>query len=158
MAVSVPQPIGNDHILKAFDCGQESLNVWLAKRALKNEGPASRTYVVLSGNNVIGYYCLSAGSIVNSAAPGKLRRNMPDPIPVIVLGRLAVDKKYKGQNIGSSLLRDALIRCNTVQESVGSRAIIVHALGEEAKQFYLKYGFKDFPKQPMTLYLPLPVF
>lgn len=147
-----PQPIKLEHDLKDFDSGNLELDDWLRKRALKNEDSgASRTYVVTVGQKVIAYYCLANGSVVNTSAPSRVRRNMPDPIPVMVIGRLAVDCNWQSQGIGRALVRDAVLRTLQAATIAGIRAILVHALNEEAKQFYEKCGFISSPVAPMTL-------
>ena len=145
-----------EHDLAQVDCGTRSLDEWLKKRAMRNEvGGASRTYVVCAGNTVVGYYCLATGGIARDEAPGPARRNMPGPIPVMVLGRLAIDRRYQGHGIGSALLRDAILRALHVAEIAGVKAILVHAISEEAKRFYLSKGFIASPIEPMTLCLTL---
>jgi len=154
--ISPPEPIQVLHQLKDFDCGVEVLNNWLIQQALKNEqSGASRSYVVCHGHRVVGYYALSTGSIEHSGLPGKLRRNMPDPIPVLVLGRLAVDSAWQTQHIGRGLLKDAVLRACMVAEHVGVSALLVHCLSEEAKQYYLRHGFMASSIAPMTLLLRL---
>lgn len=154
--ISPPEPIQVSHQLKDFDCGIDVLNRWLKQQALKNEqSGASRSYVVCHGNRVVGYYALSTGSIEHTGLPGKLRRNMPDPIPVLVLGRLAVDSVWQTQHIGRGLLKDAVLRACMVAEHVGVSALLVHCLSEEAKQYYLRHGFMESSIAPMTLLLRL---
>lgn len=97
------------------------------------------------------YYCLASGAVPASAAPGKIRRNIPDPIPVVILGRLAVDRRWQGQKLGGAMLRDAAVRSLQVAESVGIRAMLIHALSDEAKRFYEKYGFVESPSDSMML-------
>ena len=144
------------HNFTEFDCGTPSLNHWLTRQALKNEASgASRTYVVCIDNTVVGYYSLAAGAVVRTEAPKPMQRNMPDPIPVMVLGRLAVDLARQGQGIGSALLRDAILRVLRAAEIVGVRAILIHAISEEAKRFSLSRGFQESPIEPMTLCLAL---
>lgn len=133
-----------------------SLERWLKERARQNDAQgASKTYVVAAGLEVVGYYCLSAGAVVRNAAPASLRRNMPDPIPVVLLGRLAVHQAWSGKGIGSGLLKDAVLRAITVTETLGARALLCHAISPEAKKFYLKHGFIDGPVDPMTVMLNL---
>ena len=151
-----PAPITADQCLANFDSGEFSLNEWLKKRALKNHAVgASRCFVSCAGPEVIGYYSLSAGAISHEVAPKSLRRNMPDPLPVLLLGRLAVDKRYHNQGIGQALLRDAMMRAVNVSGDAGVSAILVHALSDQAKQFYLSRGFVESPLQPMTLMMTL---
>ena len=151
-----PSPITADIELADFDCGELSLNEWLRKRALKNHlTGASRCFVLCSENTVIGYYSLSAGAISHEATPKSMRRNMPDPLPVLLLGRLAVYKRYHNKGIGQALLRDAMIRAVNVSGNAGIFAILVHALNDQAKQFYLSRGFVESPLQPMTLMMTI---
>ena len=154
--LTAPVPLLATHDFASFACGVSSLDVWLQRHALKNEaGGASRTYVVCIDNTVVGYYCLAAGAVVLDEAPKPLQRNMPDPIPVMVLGRLAVDQAYQDRGTGSALLRDAILRGIHVAETIGIKAILVHAISEEAKAYYLAKGFLESPIEPMTLCLVL---
>lgn len=151
-----PTPISTNHDLNDFDSGELSLDAWLKKRALKNQASgASRCFVLCEGKKVIGYYSLSAGAICHEAAPKAMRRNMPNPLPVLLLGRLAIDKKYHNQGLGSALLRDAMIRAVNVASDAGVFAILVHALSEQAKRFYLSRGFVESFLQPMTLMMTI---
>lgn len=151
-----PQPLAAGHRFDAFSSGEPSLDEWLRQRALKNQlNGSSRTYVVCEGDDVIAYYCLAAGAIAQADAPGNLKRNRPDPIPVIVLGRLAVHTDYHQQGLGTALLRDAILRTLQAAEVAGVAALLVHALSEQAKRFYRSRGFLESPIQPMTLCLPL---
>jgi predicted N-acetyltransferase YhbS len=151
-----PQPLAEHHQLDAFRCAEPTLESWLKQRARKNqlEG-ASRTFVVGDDGAVIGYYCLSAGSVTRESVPGNVRRNMPDPIPVVVLGRLAVHIDWAGRGIGQGLLKDAVLRILGVSKEVGIRALLYHAISADAKSFYLKNGFVESPLHPMTLLLPI---
>ena len=156
LRLSAPTPITTEHDIKSFNSGEVSLNNWLQKRALKNQATgASRCFVTCNDNTVVGYYCLSAGAISHEASPKSMRRNMPDPLPVILLGRLSVDQRYSNQGIGQALLRDAMLRAVNVSKDTGVFAILVHALSEPAKQFYLSRGFIESPLQPMTLMMTL---
>jgi GNAT superfamily N-acetyltransferase len=149
-----PEKLNSLHRIESFDSGNSQLNDWLKRRALKNElEGASRTYVLCAGEVVVAYYCLSNGAVAQTAATGRVRRNMPDPIPVMVIGRLAVDCQWQGKGIGRALLRDAILRTLQAAEIAGIRAILVHAISEEAKQFYEKCGFTASPLEPMTLML-----
>jgi GNAT superfamily N-acetyltransferase len=151
-----PLPITADHDLTHFDSGVPSLNDWLKKRAFKNHtAGASRCFVLCAGVTVIAYYSLSAGAISHEATPKALRRNMPNPLPVLLLGRLAVDKRYHNQGIGQALLRDAMIRSASVAIDAGVFAILVHAISDQAKQFYISRGFVESPLQPMTLIMTI---
>lgn len=154
--ITSPTPITSAHDITAFQCGTASLDEWLRKRAISNQqSNASRTFVVCDGERVAGYYALATGSIERAFATGGVARNMPDPIPVIILGRLAVDQSYNVHGIGAALLRDALLRSVGVSDQVGTRAVLVHALSEAARRFYEKYGFSPSPMAPMTLMLSI---
>lgn len=155
-SLTAPAPIEADHDLASFNSSVASLDEWLQKRALKNEkASASRTYVVCEGKRVVGYYCLSTGAVAIQEAPKKLGRNMPNPIPVMIMGRLAIDTAYQNQGLGKALLQDAVFRSLKAGEIAGVAALLVHALSDEAKRFYLSRGFLESPIQPMTLCLPL---
>ena len=151
-SVGAPEHLTPDHNLSAFDCGHPGLNEWLKNRALRNEeSGASRTYVVCAERRVVGYYALATGGVALAGAPGRVRRNMPDPLPVMILGRLAVDRQWQGRSIGSGLLRDAVLRTLQAAEIAGIRAILVHAISEDARRFYEASGFHPSPLEPMTL-------
>lgn len=151
-----PTPISADYDLDDFDSGEQSLDEWLKKRAIKNQvSGGSRCFVLCNGKKVIGYYSLSAGAISHETAPKTMRRNMPDPLPVLLLGRLAIDKNYHNKGLGSALLRDAMIRAVSVASDAGVFAILVHALSEQAKRFYTSRGFVESLLQPMTLIMTL---
>jgi GNAT superfamily N-acetyltransferase len=155
-SVNSPVPLNRDHRTTGFDCSIASLNEWLLRRALKNDYTGgSRTYVVCDGNQVVGYYAIAAGSIARGEAPGPIRRNMPDPIPALILGRLAVDHRHQGAGIGQGLLKDALARSINVSEQVGARVLVVHALNAKAEAFYLKHGFVTGLLVPNALFLSL---
>jgi GNAT superfamily N-acetyltransferase len=157
LRLSVPQPLATTHLLDGFNCGEPSLDDWLKRRALANHlSGASRTFVVVDAAQcVLGYYALAAGVVAHQEATSAVRRSMPDPVPVMVLARLAVDARAQGIKLGAALLQDAVIRVQSVAENVGVRALLVHALNERAKQFYEHYGFRASPMHPMTLMLPL---
>jgi len=140
-----------------FTCRHESLNQWLQKRALANAlTGATRTYVVCTDDRrVVGYYALAAGSIAIESAPSRMRRNMPDPLPVIVLGRLAVHEAWSGRGVGSGLLKDAVLRSLQAAEIIGVRALLCHAIDDQAKTFYLGHGFVESPMQTLTMMLGL---
>jgi GNAT superfamily N-acetyltransferase len=156
-ALSAPQPLGTHHRLTEFDCGEPSLDDWLRRRALTNHlSGASRTFVVTDLDGVVrGYYALAAGALAHEMATSAVRRNMPDPLPVMVLARLAVDRRAQGGRVGAALLQDAVLRSQGVARNAGVRALLVHALHERAWQFYAHYGFQASPVHPMTLMLRL---
>ncbi len=152
--INPPEKLSSEHDLSQFCCGEPALDAWLRKRAFQNEeNGASRTYVACIEKRVVGYYALAAGAVAHAGAPGRVRRNMPDPIPVIVIGRLAVDQTARGQGLGPALLRDAVLRTVQAGEIAGIRAILVHAISERAKRFYEKWGFIASPVEGMTLML-----
>lgn len=139
-----------------FDCGEPSLNDWLRKRAVANErGGASRTFVSVDKDSqiVAGYYCLSASSLRSEDASGALKRNMPNPIPIILIGRLAVDGRFGGHGLGASLLQDAVLKSIEAARLVGARALLVHALNEVAESFYSRFGFALVPHSARVMYL-----
>ncbi len=147
-----PEKLNSLHRIDSFGSGDSQLDNWLKHRALKNElEGASRTYVLCAGELVVAYYCLANGAVAQTVATGRVRRNMPDPIPVMVIGRLAVDRHWQRKGIGRALLRDAILRILQASEIAGIRAILVHAISEDAKQFYEKCGFSASPVDPMTL-------
>jgi predicted N-acetyltransferase YhbS len=150
--LTAPEPLAPDHELDAFDSGVAALDDWLKRRARRNEAEgASRTFVVCTGQRVVGYYSLAVGSILHTQATGRVRRNMPDPVPVLLLGRLAVDRTWHDKGLGADLLRDAVLRAIGAAETIGVCAILVHAISDEAKTFYEKHGFRPSPLEPMTL-------
>lgn len=154
--LSAPAPLAPEHDLSSFDCGELALNDWLRHRALKNESRFSRTYVVCDDNRVVAYFCISAGAVERAAAPGKLRRNAPDTIPVSVIGRLAVDRRYAGGGLGADMLSDALRRIVVASQSIGIGAVPVHAKDDAAKRFYMKCAeFIEYPVDSRTLFLPI---
>lgn len=154
--ISAPQPLASHHVVDAFECGEPSLDHWLARRAVANQSSgASRTYVICEGDAVVGYYCLAAGALGHSDAPGALRRNRPDPIPVMILGRLAIRRDRHQRGLGTALLRDALMRTLQAADIAGVAALLVHALSEGARRFYRSRGFVESPVKPMAMCLIL---
>lgn len=155
--LSAPQPLSAGHRVDGFACGESSLDEWLRRRALPNQMTgASRSYVVTDeSNQVVAYYAMAAGAVTHREASGRIRRNMPDPVPVMVLARLAVDQRYQGHQLGGALLQDAVQRTLAVSRSAGVRALLVHALNESSRQFYIHYGFESSPVNPMTMMLLL---
>lgn len=157
--ITAPTLITDKHDVSLFSCKHESLTEWLKEKGLKNsQSGSSKTYVVCTegGLSVIGYYALAAGAITNSEeATRSIRRNSPKPIPVIVLGRLAVHSQYEGQGIGKGLLKEAILRSKEAANLIGAKALLCHAIDEEAKAFYLKHGFVESPIQPLTVMLSL---
>lgn len=156
MPISAPALLTADHDLSQFDCQHPSLTDWLKKRALaNNQQRGSRTHVVCDGARVVGFYALAAGSIEHATSPKSLTRNMPNPIPAIVLGRLAVDTLYQGQGIGAGLLQDAIFRSLSAADQVAARVLLSHAIDGEARAFYVRHGFLQSPVENLMVMLDL---
>ena len=154
--LSAPEPLSDDHQIDSFDSGEPVLDDWLGRRARPNQvSGASRTYVVCEGKRVVAFYALASGAIAQAAVPGRFRRNMPDPIPVVVLARLAVDRNYQGRGLGRALFRDAARRVANAADTIGIRGIVVHAISEEARKFYIALGFDPCPAEALTLVVTL---
>jgi GNAT superfamily N-acetyltransferase len=151
-----PEPLSDTHELADFSSCVGSLDDWLRRRARANQiGGASRTFVVAEDSKVLGYYAVAAGGIAVTHSVGRFRRNMPDPIPVVVLGRLAVDRSWQGKGLGRALFRDCALRVAHAADTIGVRGIVVHAISEEAKAFYVALGCDPSPAEPMTLMVTL---
>lgn len=154
--LSAPEPLSDGHQIDSFDSGEPLLDDWLRGRARPNQASgASRTYVVCEGMRVVAYYAVASGAIAQLAVPGRFRRNMPDPIPIVVLARLAVDRNYQGRGLGRALFRDAARRVAHAADIIGIRGIVVHAISEEARSFYIALGFDPCPTEVMTLVVTL---
>ncbi|TNC49568.1 GNAT family N-acetyltransferase [Rubellimicrobium rubrum] len=152
MTLSAPAPLADHHLLSDFDSGVPSLDDWLKRRARANQASgASRTFVLCEGERVVAYYALASGAVKGIEAPGRFRRNMPDPIPVVVLGRLAIDRSLQSRGIGRALVRDALLRVAQAGKLIGIHGVLVHALSDAARAFYLAVGFEPSPLDPMTM-------
>lgn len=157
-SLSRPRPISAADDCATFDCGEASLDEWVRSRALRNEKTgASRTFVSVDSESgsVAGYYCLSASSLTHEEATSNLRRTMSEPIPVILIGRLAVDKRFTGLGLGSSLLQEAVRKSVEASRTIGARAIVAHAISESAEQFYLKFGFTLVPDSARVMYIKM---
>jgi GNAT superfamily N-acetyltransferase len=147
-----PEPLSAAHVLDGFGSGVASLDDWLRKRALPNQASgAPRTFVSCDAGRVVAYYALAASAIATESAPGKFRRNLPDPIPVVVLGRLAIASSHQGQGLGRAMFQDAAQRIVRMAGTIGIRGLLVPAISEEAKAFYLQLGLDPSPLEPMTL-------
>lgn len=150
--IAAPRLLEANDDATQFDCGVIALNDWLKKRALPNHlSGASRSYVATAGRRIVAFYCLSAGAVQHAAVPGNIRRNMPEPIPVIVMGRLAVDVKFHGHGLGPALLQHALETTQQLAKGVGIRALLVHAKDETAAHFDKRFGFAASPLDPLML-------
>ena len=156
MTLSRPAPLADHHELAEFSSGVAELDEWLRRRARANQASgASRTFVVCEGNRVLAYYALASGAVRQPEAPGRFRRNMPDPIPVAVLGRLAIDQSHQGRGIGRALVRDAGLRLVNAAEILGIRGLLVHAISDDARAFYEAVGFLPSPSDSMMLMVGL---
>jgi GNAT superfamily N-acetyltransferase len=157
LQLGAPQPLSVAHRLDDFACGEAVLDEWLKRRAMANQlSGASRSFVVPDREQrIYGYYAMAAGAVSHQMATSSVRRNMPDAVPVMVLGRLAVDRRAQGIKLGASLLQDAVKRAVIVAQNAGVRALLVHALHDQAREFYAHYGFQVSPAHPMTLMLRL---
>lgn len=156
MKLNPPVPLADDHDFADFGCGVATLDDWLRRRARANQASgASRTFVLCEGNRVVAYYALASGAVKIAEAPSRVRRNMPDPIPVAVLGRLAIDRTVQGRGVGRALVRDAARRLLQAAEILGIRALLVHAISDAARNFYVATGFTSSPVDPMTLMVGL---
>lgn len=150
--IQPPEPMTAVHSLGGFDSGVPSLDDWLRRRALLNQASgASRTFVVCDAGQVIAFYALAASAVAPDAAPGRFRRNMPDPIPVVVLARLAITRDHQGRGLGRALFQDAANRVIHAADAIGIRGLLVHAISEEARAFYVRLGLDPSPLETMTL-------
>lgn len=154
MGISAPTLLNDGHQLTSFKCGIEELDIWLRKQALKSQKRGTaRVYVVndMAANQVIGYYAIAMGSVSREQALSSLRRNSPDPIPMVVLARLGVDSAYQGRGIAAGLLKDCIIRSVQAMHAIGGAGILVHAFDNSAQAFYKKFGFKPSTFDPLVL-------
>jgi GNAT superfamily N-acetyltransferase len=153
-----PELLTTEHLLAGFDCGRPALNEWLARRSLANQASGtSRTWVVTDGEGgtVVAFYASSTASVLRGSAPKQLRRNQPEELPAILLGRMAVDTDHIGCGLGAALLKHFMLKAIEVGASVGVRLLLVHAKDEEAKSFYGHFGFVESPIDSLTLMMPL---
>lgn len=156
MALAAPVALAPHHDCTAFECIHAELSDWLRRRAQANEAArASRCFVLCEGDRVVGFYALAAGSVQRANARPAVRRNMPDPIPAVVLGRLAVDRSWQGQGLGADLLHDAVLRALRGSREIGARVLLCHAIDEAARRFYLHQGFMESTFDPLTMMLDL---
>ncbi len=156
MPLSPPEPLAAGHVLDGFTSGEPSLDEWFKRRARANHAAgASRVFVIAEDGKVAGYYALASGAIAAAGSVGRFRRNMPEPIPVVLLGRLAIDRAQQGRGLGRALFRDCALRVTHAADTLGIRGIVVHAISEPARSFYLALGFDPSPTEPMTLMVTL---
>ena len=156
MSVSAPKHLTAEYDVSAFDSGTPELDIWLKRRALANEAQGtSRTYVVTERGRVVAFYALANGAGARTDVSAKSRRNMPEPIPVMVIARSAIDSAYQKQGLGSALLKDALLRVIAAAQIAGIRAVLLHAMSDDAKRFYERAGFHEYPVDPMMMMITL---
>ncbi len=142
------------HRVEEFDCGRDTLNAWLRSRALRNQrGGGSRTWVVLDGQRVVAFYASSTAVLLRSHATTRAARNQPDPLPALLLGRLAVDARCQGQGLAAALVKHFILKSLEVANLTGVRLLLVHAKDATARGFYLRYGFEPSPVDDLTLML-----
>jgi len=147
-----PELLAEHHDLSRFTSGVESLDDWLRRRARANQASgASRTYVLCDGDDVVGYYALASGAVTLAQAPARLRRNMPDPVPIALLGRFALTQDYQGRGLGRMLLMDAFRRILQAADIIGIRGVVVHAISDGARDFYVAAGLEPSLLDSMTL-------
>lgn len=154
--LSPVEPLDESHAISAFDCAKHvSLSDWLKRYALMNQrSDAARTFVVHRDKRVVGYYSVAAGSIAKDEAPARIRKGLANhPVPVILLARLAVDRREQGAGLGRALLKDALLRIARAADEIAARAVLVHAIDDEARRFYRRFGFEESPVNELQLML-----
>ncbi len=150
------EKLNKGHLTAEFDCGNNDLNEFLTDFALTNNKTGSaQTYVIADDSKkVVGFYCLAAGSVLHENASERVAKGMPGhPIPIMLLGRLAIDLSAQGKGLGKALLKDALLRTNQAADIAGIRALLVHAKDEKAKAWYEKFDFEPSPTETFHLYL-----
>ena len=151
-----PEPLNPDHIVSGFSCGKPELDEWLRKRAMANQiSGGTKTHVVVEEGRVIGFYALANGAVAHREVRSRTRRNMPDPIPAVILARMAVDEKYRGSGLGSALLQSAIETTMAAARTIGIACLLVHAMDEGARSFYLHFDFEPSPTDPLHLFLRL---
>jgi hypothetical protein len=156
--LAAPASLTARHDLSQFNSGKAALDDWLCNHAIESEEKTARTYVVCeNGVTVVGYYCISTGSVERQALPSKMKRQqgLPNQIPVLILGRLARDISYQGKGLGPDLLQDAFVRVLSASQIVGFRALLVHALDDESASFWKEYDFIECRIGSKTFYMPI---
>lgn len=159
MTYEGPELLRGDHVVAGFDCGKPALNEWLERHALGNQANGStRTWVVTetTSGEVVAFYASATASVLRSEAPSKFRRNRPETIPAILLARMGVDSKHKGEGLGAALLKHFMLKAIEVAQNVGVSLVLVHSKDAEAKNFYQHHGFVDSPIDELTLMMQLP--
>lgn len=149
-----PELLASHHDIESFDCGDEALNEWLRRRAPRNQREgSSRTWVVTDGARVVAFYASSTAVITRTEATRRAARNQPDPLPAMLLGRLAVDRGHQGQGLAAALLKHFLLKALEVAALTGVRLVLVHAKDDQAASFYRHFGFEPSPIDDLTLML-----
>jgi GNAT superfamily N-acetyltransferase len=142
------------HVLDDFRCGEDALDAWLRNRALRNQSDrSSRTWVVSVGGRVVAYYTSSAAAVLRSSATKRAARNQPDPLPAVLLARLAVDERHQGQGLAAALVKHFVTKALEVSEIIGVRVLLVHAKDDDAATFYARFGFEPSPIDSLTMML-----
>lgn len=150
----VPEPLEASHDVEGFDCGNEELNEWLQRRAMRNQRQgSSRTWVVTDSTRVVGYYASTTAVVARVEATGRAARNQPDPLPAMLLGRLAVDREHQGKGLAAALLKHFLLKALEVADLTGLRLVLVHAKDRRAAGYYTRWGFEPSPIDDLTLML-----
>lgn len=149
------EKLRREHLLDSFDCGKEDLNRFLKRQAWNNQqAHSAQTYVLAKDLRVLGYYSLAAASVSHDEAPERVKKGLArHPIPVILLARLAADLSIHGKGIGSALLKDALLRAAKAADTIGARALLVHAKDDSARSFYEHFAFEASSSDPYHLLL-----
>jgi GNAT superfamily N-acetyltransferase len=147
------EDVANTCDVSRFSCGDPSLDDWLKRWAPSSEGRSARTYVVRDDNRVVAYYCLAMGGIERKQLPRKIRHGNPDSVPVLVLGRLAVDLDHQGQGLGQDLLSHCFAQCCAVARIAGTRGLLVHPLDDRAARFYARAQFQEVPGVPRAMFI-----
>ncbi|HEX3981422.1 MAG TPA: GNAT family N-acetyltransferase [Acidimicrobiales bacterium] len=151
-----PEPLTANHVLTGFSCGKPELDAWLTRRAVGNQASgATKTHVVVDDGRVIGFYALATGAVAHSDVGGRSRRNMPEPIPTVILARMALDEKYRSNGLGPALLQAAIETTMAAAQTIGIACLLVHAKDEDARDFYLHFDFEPSPTDPLHLILKL---
>jgi GNAT superfamily N-acetyltransferase len=158
VAYAGPELLTGQHLVEGFDCGKLALNVWLIRHALNNQASGtSRTWVVVEAgsHDVVAFYASAAASVLRSSAPKKMQRNQPEEMPAILLARMGVDARHAGHGLGAALVKHFMLKALEVAQSVGLRVLLIHAKDDEAKTFYMHYGFVESPFDPFVLMMLL---
>jgi predicted N-acetyltransferase YhbS len=154
LPISAPEPLNGSHDLSQFRCGKDSLDNWLKIRARSNHDKGFTVVrVVHEHGRVVGYHGIAPTAVIANSLPRSIRTGQPpDPVPCLLLGQLAVDAGWVNGGIGSGLLKDALSRCVMGAALIGGRAVVVHAIDQDALDYWKRVGFVSFKSDPFILY------